>query len=134
MGVIVDTSPVVDLERSWSSLAIASWDTEEWFISAITASELLHGLYRAKDEAIRQRREAFLDLVLGNVTVIPIELNVARCHAKVGAELAIQGLGIGYGDLWIAATALSLGMPVLTANVREFSRIPGLSVQAWNRF
>jgi predicted nucleic acid-binding protein len=62
---------------------------------------------------------------------VPIDLAVARVHARVGADLAAAGLTIGAYDLWLAATCLAHGHAILTANVREFGRVPGLDVQAW---
>jgi predicted nucleic acid-binding protein len=53
---------------------------------------------------------------------------IARAHAEVWAELESEGNLIGAHDLWIAATALSHGMDVATANPRDFERVPGLNV------
>ncbi len=61
---------------------------------------------------------------------IPIGPEVARIHAEVWARLEAAGAIIGAHDLWIAATALAHGLTVMTANVGEFERVPGLSVLA----
>jgi predicted nucleic acid-binding protein len=58
---------------------------------------------------------------------------VAEMHARIWAELAASGQRIGAHDFMIAATALVYQYTLLTDNVREFSRIPGLEVRqpAW---
>lgn len=94
----------------------------------ITASELLHGVHRTKDGALRTRRAAFVEGLLSAVEALPITMAVARIHAEIWTGLKNDGDLIGAHDLWIAATALSRGMAVATANVRDFERVPGLEV------
>lgn len=60
--------------------------------------------------------------------MIPFGTIEARRHAAVHALLLSRGTAIGAHDMSIAATALAHGYAVMTANVREFSRVPGLQV------
>ena len=99
---------------------------ESFFISAITASELLHGVHRAKDEAIKRTRSAFVESILVSFPLLPIDLETARAHAQLWASLAAKGNMIGAHDLWIAATCIARGLTLATANLREFKRIKGL--------
>jgi tRNA(fMet)-specific endonuclease VapC len=55
---------------------------------------------------------------------------VARAHAEIWVALERRGEMIGAHDMWIAATAISHGMELATANVDEFERVPGLAVIA----
>ena len=96
-------------------------------ISVITVSELLHGVHRAEG-AVKARRLAFVEHLLASLPAVPIGEPIARMHAALWADLAAHGQMIGGHDLWIAATALSHDMPVVTGNVREFERVPGLRV------
>jgi tRNA(fMet)-specific endonuclease VapC len=98
-------------------------------LASITASELLSGIERADSLEHRQRRLAFVETVLSIVPVLPFDLQVAREHARLDAQLRALGQQIGANDLLIAATALSHDMPVLTENLRDFERVPGLVVQ-----
>jgi predicted nucleic acid-binding protein len=102
-------------------------------IASITASELLVGVHRTVAGARRQRREAYVEAILGAMLVISFDLPVARVHARLWAELASSGAMIGAHDLVIAATAIAHGYAVLTENVRDFERVPGLVVRqpAW---
>lgn len=82
------------------------------------------------DAAIRMRRLACVERVLGRFEPLPISMPVARAHAEIWARLEEAGSLIGSHDLWIAATALAYGMRVATVNVRHFERVPGLEVLA----
>ena len=102
-------------------------ESEEVGIAAITASELLHGVHRATDEH-RGRRAAFVEAVLAAFPTLPFDLLVARSHARLWAGLAASGAEVGAHDRLVAATAMSAGWRVGTANIRHFNRIPGLEM------
>ncbi len=127
MGTFLDTSVLIRLERSGSTLPLA--DDEEVAIAAITASELLHGVHRA-DPQRRAQREAFVEHVLRVLPVYAFSLESARVHARLWADLAAAGRLIGPHDLLLAATALAIGWSVATYNVSELSRVPGLVLRA----
>jgi tRNA(fMet)-specific endonuclease VapC len=127
MAVLIDTTVLVNAERRGESLDRAVGDQDR-AISVITVSELLHGVHRAQSGAVRARRAAFVEHIIAAVEPLPITTVIARAHAEIWAELETDGTLIGAHDLWIAATALSRGMAVATANVRDFGRVPGLNV------
>lgn len=129
MAFLIDTSVLVDAERGGTALERVPAD-EEHSISVITASELLHGVYRADDGPRRMQRQVFVENVLAELEALPITNEAAQGHAKVWAELEAAGEMIGMHDLWIAATALTYDLQVATTNAREFERVPGLSVLA----
>jgi tRNA(fMet)-specific endonuclease VapC len=129
VACLVDTSVLINAERGGQALDKIPED-EEQLISAITASELLHGIHRAIDDAVRTRRRAFVERALARFELVSIDLQVARDHAATRARLQAAGEIIGPHDLWIAATALTHGLQVATTNAREFQRVPGLSVLA----
>ena len=140
MGTLLDTTVFIELERAArslpGSLAIAEVSkrlaqvldsNERVGIATITASELLHGVHRATPEH-RARREAFVEGVLAAFPPIEFDLLCARIHARIWAELAASGEDIGPHDRLVAATAISAGWRVGTANVRHFNRIRGLEI------
>ncbi|MDZ7727848.1 MAG: PIN domain-containing protein [Dehalococcoidia bacterium] len=96
-------------------------------IASITVSELEVGIRLADSTARRSQREVFLAEVLESFHVLPLTIEEAREHARVRVGLRRQGLSIGYADAIIAATALANGHDVLTYNVGEFRRAPGLA-------
>ena len=131
MGVIFDSSEIIALERSREAVQvlIAGREDEPFGISVVTVAELLHGVERADTEARRIRRQAFVEKVLELFPVFPFDVVVARIYARLWATQAHKGQMVGAHDLMIAATALSLGYTVVTANCRDFDRIEGLRVE-----
>jgi predicted nucleic acid-binding protein len=130
MGVILDSSILIAAERKRFDLArfLSARPSELFFITAITASELLHGCARASDAAIRERRTKFVEDVLQDYAVLPFNLPEAREHAQLWADLEIKGALIGERDLLIASIAKATGHSLATLNRNEFARIPGLTL------
>lgn len=129
MGLILDTSVLIAAERSRLDLAgfFAARSEDSFFLAAITASELLHGVARATPTR-RQARSDFVEDVLSRLESIDFDLPVARRHAKLWAALEKTGRLIGPHDLLIAATALHYDYGVVTINAEEFRRVPGLRI------
>jgi tRNA(fMet)-specific endonuclease VapC len=129
VALLIDTSVLIDAERGGGALHRVPVE-EERMISVITVSELLHGVHRARTDAVRVRRGAIVEDSLAEVEPIPITTEVARVHAEVWARLEAAGEVIAMHDLWIGATALTHGLEVATTNPRDFERVPGLAVLA----
>jgi tRNA(fMet)-specific endonuclease VapC len=129
VGLMVDANVFIEFERRSLPVDLSRWESSEGvFVSAVTASELLMGVYRANSEARRKRRSEFVEAILAGVLVLDFTTAVARRHAQIYSELVRQGQLIGAHDLIIAATALHHGLSLLTDNVNEFSRVPNLNV------
>jgi tRNA(fMet)-specific endonuclease VapC len=129
VAFLIDTSVLIDAERGGGALHRVPQDGER-MISVITVSELLHGVHRALDDAVRIRREGIIEDSFAEVELVPITTEIARVHANIWARLEAGGEVIGMHDLWIAATALTHGLEVATTNARDFERVSGLSVLA----
>ena len=95
--------------------------------SIVVASELRFGAEKSGSSKLADR----IDLILSALDILPLETPADRHYGEVRQHLASQGTPIGPNDLLIAAQALALGLTVVTANVREFSRVPGLGVDNW---
>ena len=129
MGLMVDTNVFIRFEKSGKPIDFSSWESsQKVYISAVIVSELLMGVHRANTEERRQRRSAFVEAVISGVGVLDFTVLAARVHAEIYAELAKKGQMIGAHDLIIAATARCHDLSVLSDNVQEFSRVPGLRV------
>lgn len=131
MAQLIDSSVFIALERQDrpASAFAALAPSEPIAMSCITASELLVGVHHAAPAARRTRREAYVEALLARIPIVALDLRVARTHAYVWAHLTAQGQMIGAHDLLIASTALAHGYDLLTDNVREFARVPGLIVR-----
>ena len=132
MAQLIDSSVFIALERRQlpiSALLSSAGPDEPVAITSVTTSELLVSVHRADSPERRLRREAFVERVLETVPVIPFDLRAGRIHAQIWAHLIAEGQIIGAHDLLNAAIALAHGYDILTDNVREFQRVPGLSVR-----
>lgn len=136
MGVIIDSSVLIAGERRGEGVSRilerveAACGQTEAALSAVTVVELTHGIYRAKTDADRKRRETFVEELFVAMAVHPLTLEVARLGGRIHGEQMGHGIAIDFPDLIIGVTALHLGYDVVTTNVRHFQRIPGLNVLA----
>ena len=132
MGTLIDTSVLIAIERGELDLATVREDEEEELaIAAITASELLHGVHRLRGAVARTRAERFVEHLLDAIPVISFDLDIARIHARIDAELSAAGAAVGDADLMIAATAVWLDYRIATRDLRSFPKIKGLSLARW---
>ena len=97
-------------------------------ISIIVLGELEWGAWLS--ERVDRSFAAVSDFV-GAVEVAGLDADVARHYGRLRAHLRSIGRPIGPNDLWIAAHALSLDVPLVTHNLSEFRRVPDLSVETW---
>lgn len=136
MGLILDTSVLIAAERghlAMEEFILAESPMEPLFITAVTASELLHGVCRATPGR-RARREVFVEAVLQQTPCLPFDLPCARRHAELWATLVKSGLGVGAHDMIIAATCLRYDHRLATLNEEEFQRVPGLRLAKVQRY
>lgn len=94
-------------------------------IAAITAAELLVGVELSEGKT-SERRGAFVEAVLSTIPIEPYDLDVARTHASLLAHTRRSGRPRGAHDLVIAATALTQGRTVVSADPSGFEDLPGL--------
>ncbi len=133
MGLILDTNVFIHAERSGSPIDFLKWEKYgDVYISAITVSELLVGVHCANSDARQTRRSAFVESILAKLPVLGFHTEEARVHAGLFATLSKKGQLIGAHDLLIAATAIVYSCAVLTANTKEFERVPGLETISFN--
>ena len=132
MGILIDTSIIITAEKERRNFANEVQGRDEsFFLSVISASELLHGVHRAQTPGQMARRSAFVEAILTGFPILEIDLATARAHAQLWAALAGSGTMIGAHDLWIGATCLANGLSLATSNIRDFKRVPGLVIEDW---
>jgi predicted nucleic acid-binding protein len=98
---------------------------EESAVSVITLAELQAGLLAAKDTQTRARRLATLD-ALGDVELLEVDAPSALAWAQMRVRLAETGRRVNVNDLWIAASAASRGLPVVTQD-DDFGPVAGIA-------
>lgn len=99
-------------------------------ISAITRCELAFGVARSAPAHTARNRLALSEFVRP-FRVLDFPGAAAAHFGRIKAQLFAAGTPIGPFDLLIAAHALHEGLTLVTNNVREFERIPGLSLENW---
>ncbi len=97
-------------------------------LSPIVLGELEHGVQKSQQ---REKNAARLAHLLENLQLIPLSEQSSRLYGHIKAALEQQGQTIGANDYWIAAQALALDAVMVTDNMGEFSRVPGLMVENW---
>jgi tRNA(fMet)-specific endonuclease VapC len=136
MGLILDSSVAIAAERRGDTVeklieqVVSVSGDQDAALSSVGLTGLAHGIYRARTPEIRLLRENFIQELLRALTVYPYTKATALLAGKIGGEQQAQGVTIPFGDLLVGATALSLGFPVMTVNLRHFKLIPGLKVIA----
>jgi predicted nucleic acid-binding protein len=134
VGLILDTGILIASERRRESVedilrrVRALHGEIDIALSTVSVVELTHGIYRARNDADRERRRVFAEGVFQDIVVHPVSLEIAQLAGKIEGEQAAQGIAIAFEDLVIGATALHLGFDVATLNVKHFKLIPGLTI------
>ena len=127
---MLDTNVVSELIRDPYGAAakrIEIVKVENCCVSIFTASELRYGAQKKGSPRLsRDVEESLL-----RIAVIPFEAPADAIYAEIRNVLARSGQLIGPVDLFIAAHALALDVTLVSANVREFSRVPGLRIENW---
>lgn len=123
MELVADTCWFIDLEKGRpEALAYLRGNPGASFVlTEVVRAELIAG---GRDT----RRIAAL---VGAADLLPIDEDVATAWGNAARHLRATGGMVGANDLWIAAIALANGVPVLTRNSSDFSRIPGVQVVAY---
>jgi tRNA(fMet)-specific endonuclease VapC len=132
---LLDTNTVSYLLRDNSpalSSRLLGMAPEALAISVITAGELRFGVKKLgpgqRATALSQR----LEHILESFATLPLPADAGEHYAATRAHLEAKGTPIGGNDLWIAAHALAGDMTLITNNLREFQRVPGLKVEDWS--
>jgi len=127
---LLDTNILSDLMRNPQGKVadrISSAGEATVCTSIIVAAELRFGAEKSGSQRLADR----VDLILSAMDIQPLEPPADRHYGEIRQQLTRQGVPIGPNDMLIAAHALALDITVVTANAREFSRVPGLKVENW---
>jgi len=129
-SLILETTFLIDLEREHHrgtpGPAVSFLEThadDRLYLPFIVAGELAAGL--------SMRSRSRWDEFLAPFYVLPSSAEVSWQYGQAYRHLADNGTLIGANDLWIAATALAHDMPVVTRNLKDFRRVPGLDVETY---
>jgi len=129
-GYLLDTNIISDLIRNPSGSAarhIEKIGGKNVYTSIIVAADLRYGCARKASPRPLAKVEGVLEII----PVLPPDVPADSEYGAARTELEAAGLPIGANDLLIAAHACALELTLVTGNLREFSRIPGLTLENW---
>jgi tRNA(fMet)-specific endonuclease VapC len=126
---MLDTNIISDMVRNPKGHAArrARRVQDQLCTSIVVAAELRYGCARKGSPTLLRRIEDVLD----EIEVLPLDVPADADYGTIRSELEAAGRPIGANDLFIAAHAISRELTLVTANVREFSRIGGLKIENW---
>jgi len=104
------------------------YEVGEICISSITVAELYYGVQKSQ---MSEQNERALALFLAPLNIVQFDEHVAIEYGKIRATLEAKGTVIGSLDMLIAAHAKSLGVLLVTNNMKEFQRVDALSLENW---
>lgn len=127
---LLDTNIVIYVikRRPREALEVFNRHHGHMAISAITLAELVHGAEKSQFPA---RNLNVVEDFCSRLAVLPYTQEAAYHYGAIRAALESAGQTIGVNDLHIAAHARSQGLTLVTNNLREFERVPGLLVENW---
>ena len=131
MRFLLDTNICIYIIKRKPQKVFDKFQTIEIFdigISSVTIAELEYGVYKSQRQ--EQNRAALIQFLI-TLPVVPFDRRSTQTYEQIRAGLERQGIVVGPMDLLIASQAISLGLTLVTNNVRELSRIPGLTLENW---
>lgn len=138
MTKLLDTSVLVDIDRGDVEQKVRKLDDEgQHVLTTVTVTELQLGVNLQYEEGTDGHRRAKEDLarLLARFDLRPVTRPIAMAAADIVAALRRDGRRLDdLHDVYVAATAIVEGQPVLTANVDHFERIDDVTVVDWANF
>ena len=127
---LLDTNIVIYVikRRPIEAMGVFNDNAGRMAISAITLSELFHG---AEKSAKVAQNLAAVEEFASLLEVLPYSAKASQHYGAIRSALEKAGRPIGVNDLHIAAHARSEGLTLVTNNLGEFDRVPGLLTENW---
>ncbi len=127
---LLDTNIVIYVikRRPLQALEVFNRHHGRMAVSAITLAELVHGAEKSSDVS---RNTAVIEDFVSRMAVLPYDDKAAWHYGNIRAALEKIGQPIGVNYLHIAAHARGNGLTVVTNNIREFEKVPGLLLENW---
>jgi tRNA(fMet)-specific endonuclease VapC len=127
---LLDTNIVIYVIKQRPRIALDRFNREHGHmaLSSITLAELIHGAEKSNDPS---RNLAAVEDFCSRLVVLPYGDKAAWHYGSIRAALEKMGMTIGVNDLHIASHARSEGLTLVSNNLREFERVPGLVLDNW---
>ncbi len=129
MRYLLDTNILIAAMKGTPAVRghLESTPLTQLILSPIVLGELELGVAKSQYQTQNAARLASV----ANLPLVPVDAETSRHYGEIRSMLESRGTPIGANDTWIAAQARALGAVMVTDNVGEFSRVPGLTVENW---
>lgn len=130
MKYMLDTNIVIYIQKN-KNPAIDRFhqiDPNEACFSSISLAELIYGI---QNSVRKPESKVNLEKILKKIKVVDFDYDAATEYGEICHYLLKRGTPIGTMDMLIASHALSMDLIMVTNNVREFERVPGLKIENW---
>ena len=131
MKLLLDTNICIYIIKQQPSTVLKrflEYQVGDIGISSITLAELRYGVAKS---AHPEKNAKALDGFIIPLEIVSFDESAAHVYGEIRATLEKSGTPIGAMDMLIAAHAVSLGIPLVTYNTREFVRVPSLNIIDW---
>jgi tRNA(fMet)-specific endonuclease VapC len=130
MRYLLDTNIVIAAMKGDARVRdrLETTPLSEIVLSPVVLGELEHGVEKSQH---KEKNRARLTRIVEGMHLMSLGAEASQRYGAVRAELERKGTPIGANDYWIAAQALAMDAVLVTNNVGEFSRVPGLTVENW---
>lgn len=127
---LLDTNIVIYVIKQRPRIALDRFNREHGHmaVSSITLAEMIHGAEKSDDPS---RNLAAVEDFCSRLVVLAYGEKAAWHYGSIRAALEKMGMTIGVNDLHIAGHARSEGLTLVSNNLREFERVPGLTLDNW---
>jgi tRNA(fMet)-specific endonuclease VapC len=129
---LLDTNVCVNYLRSGdgspTASRLAETNSDDIVLCSVVRAELVFGALKSREATENLAKViAFVSRFLS----LPFDDSAADAYGRIRTDLAAIGLTIGPNDLLIASIAQSRHLTLVTHNIDEFGRVPGLSIEDW---
>jgi tRNA(fMet)-specific endonuclease VapC len=130
LGYLLDTNIVIYTIKNRPPRVRERFNdlADQLAISTVTLGELIYGVEKSQHP---ERNRAVIDGLTSRLEVLPFDAQAAAHFGQIRADLTRRGRPIGPYDMMIAAVARSRGLMLVTNNMSEFERVPGLRLEDW---
>lgn len=131
MKYLLDTNTLIYAFRGVGGVRtrVDSTSDADMRLCVINLFELEFGFAKSRDP---RPQRALLDQLVQRLGVLPLDSASAEAAGRIKAHLQQAGTPIGPYDLLIAGIAMAQNLVVVTGNVNEFARVPGLRIENWH--
>ncbi len=132
MRWLLDTTVCIDVLRGRREVVRRFEEClpQDFAISVVTVFELVQGAARAPAE-FREKEGRKVSTFLTQLRQVPFDEECGRLAGEMNAELLNRGTPVSVTDVFIAATAVRLRVPVVTSNLRDFEKMEGVDAVDW---